>query len=373
MKIAVLTSSRADYYILSPLLIKLKNDPFFDLNLIVFGTHLSKNYGHTIDDIIQDGYKITRKIRTLPENDSPLSISESIGKTIMKFSKLWEEETFDLILALGDRYEIFAAIASTIPFNLRIAHIHGGEVTTGAIDNIFRHSISLASQIHLTSALVYKKKLERLLGSRHNIFNVGALSFDNLKNIKYLTFSEFNAKFGVDLSKPYILITFHPETVESDKNAFFIDEIISALRQVKHYQFIISMPNADTKSQIIRQRWIEFQKENGNVHLFENLGKNGYLTCMKYCSLMLGNSSSGFIEASFFPKPVVNIGNRQKGRILTPNIIQCEANTGSIISAIHRAESMKLNKPASIYGAGNTASKIISILKNLNLNFLYDD
>jgi GDP/UDP-N,N'-diacetylbacillosamine 2-epimerase (hydrolysing) len=362
-KIAVLTSSRADYGIYFPLLKLLKKSQNIDLKIIAFGTHLSQKHGFTLNNILEDGFIVNYTVDTLPHDDTPKWISLSMAKAMSGFAEIWGKENFDLIFALGDRYEMFAAVASTIPFNIKVAHIHGGETTTGAIDNVFRHSISLFSTLHFTSSSEYKKKLVQLLGTSRNVYNVGALSIDNLKKIKFLSFPEFKARFKVDLALPFMLITFNPETVGFEKNEIYINEIISALKQKTSYQFIVSMPNADTENQIIRKKWSEFQQENKNVHMFENLGMIGYLTSMKYCRLMLGNSSSGFIEASYFPKPVVNIGNRQKGRIITPNIIGCEARSESIIEAINRAERMTFDKPVKIYGTGNTASKIVSILK----------
>lgn len=366
MKIGILTSSRADYYIYSPLLQKLEDDAFFDLNLLVFGTHLTQKYGHTVEDIVKDNYRIAARIKTTPPKDTPLAISEAIGNTVKSFSTLWEREKFDLIFALGDRYEMFAAVVATIPFRIPVAHIHGGESTSGAIDNVFRHSISLISRIHFTCAEPYKTRLIQLLGHPDNVYNVGALSIENLRNIKLLTIREFNEEFHVDLSKKTILITIHPETVNYQKTKIFIDETIHALEQLKGFQFIITMPNADTMGTIIREAWIHLQKKNKAVFLFENLGKTGYLSCMKHCSFMLGNSSSGFVEASFFPKPVINLGSRQEGRILTENIFPSDFNINNILQAVKWAEKFSVKNPVNIYGDGNTSGKIIQYLKKYN-------
>ena len=365
MRIGVLTSSRADYYIYSPLLQKLEKDPFFDLHLLVFGTHLSKQHAYTVNDIVNDKFKITARIKTTPAKDSPLVISGSIGRTITSFSALWEKEKFDLVLALGDRYEMFAAVVASVPFSIPIAHIHGGESTSGAIDNVFRHSISLMSRIHFTSAEPYKKRVIQIIGHRENVFNVGALSIENLKSLKLLSVREIKQTYKIDLAKPTILITVHPETVDYQNNKLYIDEIIHALEQLKGYQFLITMPNADTMGTIIRKAWLHFKKRNKRVFLFENLGKIGYLSCMKHCSFMLGNSSSGFIEASYFPRNVINIGNRQDGRIITSNIISCAPKMNKILDAVREAETIRVETPVKIYGTGNTASKIIHILKNL--------
>lgn len=364
MRIGVLTSSRADYYIYSPLLQKLEHDPFFDLNLLVFGSHLSKKHGYTVNDIVNDKYKITARINTTPSKDTPIAISESIGRTVISFSALWEKEKFDLVFALGDRYEMFAAVIASVPFNIPIAHIHGGESTIGAIDNVFRHSVSLISKLHFTSSMQYKKKLIQLIGNSANIYNVGSLGIENLKYLHFYSISEFNAKYHLDLSKPTILITFHPETINYKKNEEYINEIIFSLKKLKNYQFLITMPNADTFSKIIRTKWQEFGLLNNRSFLVENMGKIGYLSAMKYCSFMLGNSSSGMIEASYFPKPVINLGSRQSGRIVTPNLKTCDILHSEILKAVEWAETFSVKRTITLYGKGDASAKIIHHTKD---------
>lgn len=364
MKIGVLTSSRADYGIYSPLLKQLEEDSFFDLNVIVFGTHLLDNYGKTINAIKTDGYKTFEVEGTIPLSDTPEAISNSVGKTISNFSAFWNKNKFDLIIALGDRYEMFGAVASTLPFNLKVVHIHGGETTLGAIDNSYRHSITLMSKLHFTSAEEYKNKVTELIGSDKNVFNVGALSIDNIKHLHLLNKNEIKEKFGIDFSKPSILFTFHPETVGFEKNSKHIDEIIDSLKELNRYQIIITMPNSDTMGLLIREKLNEFIAETSNAIGIESFGSLGYLSSMKLCSIMVGNTSSGFIEAAGFNKPVVNLGNRQKGRILTPNIFNSAIIKSNILSAINDAEKYSTDNNISIYGDGTCAIKIINELKN---------
>jgi GDP/UDP-N,N'-diacetylbacillosamine 2-epimerase (hydrolysing) len=364
MKVAVLTSSRADYGIYRPLLALLEKDSFFDLSLLVFGTHLSEKFGNTIVNIYADKYKIVEKIDTLPTGDSPSEISYSIGKTIEKFSKVWGKHNFDIVVALGDRYEMFAAVSSAIPFNLKIAHIHGGETTLGAIDNSFRHAITLMSNIHFTAAEEYRKRVIEIVGNEKNVYNTGALSIDNIRQTQLLTLEQFKEKFGIDLSIPSILFTFHPETVEFERNTYYINEIICALDELKDYQIIITMPNSDTMGLQIRSVLNKFIDKNTNAIGVESFGSLGYLTCMKHCSILLGNTSSGFIEAAGFDKPVVNIGNRQKGRIITPNIFNSQIKKEEIINAISKAASYVSSKDTKIYGNGKAAEQMIKHLKN---------
>jgi GDP/UDP-N,N'-diacetylbacillosamine 2-epimerase (hydrolysing) len=365
MKITVLTSSRADYSIYLPLLKELRDDTFFELDLIVFGTHLSKEYGFTIQNIIDDKFNVVLRIETLPKGDSPLDISRSIGETITKFSEVWENDQSNLIIALGDRYEMFAACVAAFPFGKKIAHLHGGETTLGAIDDSLRHSISLMSQIHFVTTDLYGNKIKNLKGDVDGIYNVGALSIDNLKSLNLLTIEEFREQFNIDLSKPSILITFHPETIEFEKNEKFIKEIIDALNAVNGFQFIFTMPNADTTGNIVRKEILNFVHKTPSAIAIESFGTIGYLSCMNYCTFLMGNTSSGFVEASFFPKYVINLGNRQTGRILTPNIKQCKIEKQSILNAINEFDNFDPNPKIDIYGDGNTAKKIVAILKNI--------
>lgn len=365
MKIAVLTSSRADYSIYLPLLKLLQEDNSFELEIIAFGTHLSEKYGYTLNNIIQDGFSISVAIDTMPTRDTPYHISQAMGLCSMKFSDVWEKDDSDLIIALGDRFEMFAACSAAVPFGKKIAHIHGGETTIGAIDDCFRHAITLMSSFHFVTTETYKKKVEELIGKKDCVFNVGALSIDNLKQLNLLNIEEFKNKFSIDLSKPSILITLHPETVDFNSNEKFCKELINALDETNGYQFIITMPNADTMGIRIRELLSEFVLNNSNAIAVESFGTIGYLSCMKHCSFMLGNTSSGFVEASYFPKYVINLGQRQEGRIISKNINNCPLEKEAIKKYINDFAKVQLPQNIDIYGDGNTAPKIVSILKDI--------
>jgi len=365
MNIGVLTSSRADYGIYVPLLKILRRDKYFNFCLLVFGTHLSEKFGNTVKQIETDEFKIGCRIETLSNGDSPGDISESMAKTISSFKNIWISNQFDLIIALGDRYEMFAAVASSVPFNLPIAHIHGGETTSGAIDNVFRHSITSMAKYHFTSTKVYADRVAEIIGSYKHVYNVGALSIDNLTTLSYLTIEEFKAAYKVDLQRPTILITFHPETIEFERNKLYAQELVSALAELTHYQQIITMPNSDTEAFTIREILTDYAADKENVYCFESLGSDAYLSCMKYSTIMLGNSSSGFVEAAFFSKPVINIGGRQRGRTITPNIINAQIIKSDILKAVSRAEELKNPGNCNIYGDGRSAEKIIQILKSI--------
>jgi GDP/UDP-N,N'-diacetylbacillosamine 2-epimerase (hydrolysing) len=363
LKIAVLTSSRADYSILYPLLKKLYSENEYDLDIIAFGTHLSDYYGKTINKIIEDGFKVKYKITTSPISDTPSNISKSIGDTINKFSSIWENESYDLLVALGDRYEMFAACVSTIPFNIKIAHIHGGETTRGAFDDFFRNAITQMSLIHFTASEKYQNKVIDMKFNSENVFNVGALSIDNLKQINLYTIEEFKTVYNIDLDYPSILITFQPETVNYKMNAEYTDILIDVFSAIRGYQLIITMPNADTMGNTIRGKFENFIQNTPYAIKIESFGTKGYLSCMKYCKMMLGNSSSGFIEASYFSKYVINVGKRQEGRIITPNIRNTNINKDQILKLVKDFENYIPDEYSGIYGNGDAALKIIKYIK----------
>jgi GDP/UDP-N,N'-diacetylbacillosamine 2-epimerase (hydrolysing) len=368
MRVAVLTSSRADFGIYMPLLVELRDDPFFCLEIIAFGTHLSEMHGYTLNDILTSGFEVRHVLKTVPTNDTPEAIASSIGETIKIFSLFWREHksNFDLIFCLGDRYEMFASVIAGIPFQLKFAHIHGGEITLGAIDNILRHSITLASKIHFAATSASADVIAKLTGLNTHIFNVGSLSLDNIGKLKLLSIDEFDYKWDIDLSIPTILTTFHPETVNFDRNGEYVDNLIESIHKLDNYQFLITMPNADTSSQIIRERFIQEFSDSKRVMLVENLGALSYFSAMNFCKLLIGNTSSGIIEAASFGKYVINLGDRQKGREYGPNVLQIPIICDQIVNAVNRIEKLACPGRNNIYFNGGAANQITKILKTIH-------
>jgi GDP/UDP-N,N'-diacetylbacillosamine 2-epimerase (hydrolysing) len=369
LRLGILTSSRADYGIYLPLLHELKNESKIDFEIIAFGTHLSPIHGYTIKEIINDGFEVNHKIESLMINDSEVGISTSMGLTFLKFAEFWDlnKERFDLVFALGDRYEMFAAVAATIPYNLKIAHIHGGEETTGAIDNTFRHSITHMSLLHFTSHQKYSERIAEMLNNDKHIITVGSLSIDNLKRIKLLDKKSFKENYDIDTSIPSILLTMHPETVALERNKQYAEILKdTCLQLADKYQLIITMPNADTMGNLYRTKFIEL-KENlkSKIKIIENFGTVGYFSCMHHCHFLLGNSSSGIIEAGSLNKWVINIGDRQKGRIFGKNILNSPILKDSILEIVNyiesKSENIKVKNPYDINGA---SQKIINYLKS---------
>ncbi len=364
MKIGVLTSSRADYSIYYPLLKALQADDTFALEIIAFGTHLSRFHGYTLNQVIQDGFTVEHCIDSLILGDSPEAVATGMGLTLTKFSSFWaQHQDFNLVFALGDRYEMFAAVSAALPFGIPVAHIHGGETTLGAIDDALRHAITHMSRYHFTTTDLYCNRVISLKGNPGFVYNVGALSIDNLSRLQLYSKEEFNSRFGIDMELPSVLITFHPETVDFEKNAGYTDELLAALHELKAYQLIITMPNADTTGMMIREKLNAFIEQSPNAIGVESFGTLGYLSCMQHCSFMLGNTSSAFVEASYFPKWVINIGSRQKGRLESGHILTVPIQKDAILQAVQQVEKAAPLVPAATYGKGNTAATIVRILK----------
>lgn len=325
IRVGILTSSRADYGIYLPLLRAMERDIEFELKLIVFGTHLSRFHGYTLSQIERDGFTPFAKIESLLLGDTPNAIASAYSLTGLKFADFWSEhqKDFDVVFALGDRYEMAAAVAASIPFGLPIAHLHGGEITLGAIDNVYRHSISLASKFHFVSAAIFAKRLTLLLDENHdNIYHTGSLGLENLSNFDFLSKEEFKKQWNIDMDLDSILVTAHPETADYEQNEAHAAALTEALQVLAvDYQIIITMPNADTSGLVFRTSFEALGKEIPSVKIVENFGSQSYFSCMKYAKLMLGNSSSGIIEAASLGKYVLNLGNRQEGRLCGENVV----------------------------------------------------
>ncbi|MHA8057410.1 UDP-N-acetylglucosamine 2-epimerase [Aquirufa nivalisilvae] len=367
MKIGILTSSRADYGIYLPLLEKLKLDSDIELEIIAFGTHLSKSHGFTIVDILKNNYLKIHQITSLVSDDSEESIVTSYGLTILKFSKFWEEHKYDLVFCLGDRFEMNAAIQAGIPFRVRFAHLHGGESTLGAIDNVYRHQITIASQLHFTAADVFSEKVIELIGTSKNVYTVGSLSLDGIETFHPIEKSVFYRKFNLP-NADFILATFHPETIDIESNVNFAEEMRKALFEISSkLMIVITMPNADTLGSVFRDEILKLKETiPQKIICIENFGKQNYFSAMHYSKLLLGNTSSGILEAASFGKYVVNVGNRQKGRLQSQNVINTKFEKNEMIEAVEKALGKKDFKGQNVYRKSGTANKIIQIVKLYN-------
>lgn len=369
IRIGVLTSSRADFGIYLPLLELMNVDENIQLTIIAFGTHLSRYHGYTVDQIVNSGFEVQHQIESLLLTDSPESNATSTGLTYLKFTSFWGQYSneFDFVFCLGDRFEMFAAVYAGVPFGIKFAHIHGGETTLGAIDNTYRHAISHASTYHFAATDFFAKKVSELIGTNQFVYNVGSLSLDNLLRIKFLTIDEFYKKWGIDLSKQTILVTIHPETVAYKEFDFQSNVFLeSVMKMAEEYQILLTLPNTDTMGSYLRQKIEKKLKLRENIFIYENLGTESYFSAMKYCSLIFGNSSSGIIEAASFNKYVINIGNRQKGRSTSDNIITVDFDLIEIEQALDDIKSKNFYYGGhNIYFKDKVAEQILLNIKDI--------
>lgn len=341
MKVAVITTSRADYGIYNSLLNAFAEAEDVEYGLVVSGTHLSAEHGRTITAIERDGHPIWGRVESVPEEDTPEAVAAITGIALAGFSSVWAAlaESLDVVVCLGDRYEMFAAVAATVPFNLPVAHLHGGETTLGAIDDKYRHAITAMSTLHFTATEEYAGRVAGITGSSEQVYTVGAPGLDGLDSLQLLTPKEMQTRFGIDLSHPTILVTLHPETVDLAANKALARSVVAALDKLtERYRVVITLPNADTMGQLLRTEFLTLASRNDRVVALESLGKIGYFTTMRDCAFLLGNTSSGLLEAPSFGKFTLNVGQRQAGRARSPNVVDVIAVTSEILFAVQRLE-----------------------------------
>lgn len=380
-KIAVITGTRAEFGILTPLLNKIKNHPDLELQLVVSAMHLSPEFGYTITDIIAAGFRVDKKVECLLSSDSSVGVSKSVGLALISFAETFEELEPDLIVILGDRTEMMAAAISATIANIPIAHIHGGETTEGAYDESMRHAITKMSYLHFASTSAYRKRIIQLGESPERVFNVGAMGLDSVRELNLLNKQEFQDSIDFKLAERNILITYHPVTLESKTARVQFGIILKVLNKLEKTNFIFTYSNSDKEGRIINQMIEEFVSKNKEKAIsFESLGQLRYLSALKYIDVVIGNSSSGILEVPFFNIPTINIGDRQKGRIAPVSVIQSEVDEEEINESIRLAYSNDFRKEIEnqdqVYGDGKTSGKILEIIcsteiRNLKKSF-YD-
>ena len=360
IKIAVVTGSRADYGLLKPILKIINKDPVFELQLVVTGSHLLKRFGYTIKEILDDGFKVTTRIVT-NNNKNNLDLLNNMGTLTKKFSKTFDNLKPNILLILGDRYEIFVAAQAAFILKVKIAHIHGGELTQGAVDDVFRHMITKMSHLHFVTNDDYKKRVIQLGEDPKRVFNFGAPAIESLKNfLEKRKLKNLNCK----KTKKLFLITFHPETMSQNQNICAIKNLLEALSFFEDTTMIFTYPNQDPDNTIIINLIEKFVKKSVSKRkIYKSLGQNAYWDLMIKADVVIGNSSSAIIEAPFLKIPTVNIGDRQTGRIKASSIIDTKVNTRSIRNGISTALTQdfreKLNKTISFHGNGEVAKNII--------------
>ena len=369
--IGVVTVARSDYGIYQPLLRRIQGDAELQLALFVTGMHLAPEFGLTVKGIEADGFDIAAKIEMLVSSDTPEGIAKSIGLGLIGFAQAYSTCRPDILIVLGDRFEMMAAALAALPFNIPVAHIHGGEVTRGAIDEAMRHSITKLSHHHFVSTAEYARRVAQLGEEPWRITTSGAPSLDNLETVTLLPPGELNSRFGLKIDKAPLLVTFHPVTLEYEQTEWQIAELLAALEQVD-LPAIFTSPNADTNGRLIIHRLKEFVDKHPKAQVVDNLGTEGYFSLMSMASAMVGNSSSGIIEAASFKLPVVNIGTRQEGRARTVNVIDVGYKRGDILSGVRTAVSPEfrqtLHNLVNPYGQGTASQSIVDKLKSIELN-----
>ncbi len=374
-KVCVVTGSRAEYGLLSRLMNLIQDDPELSLQIIVTNMHLSKDFGLTYREIEKDGFHIDKKVNMLLSSDTANATAKSVGLAVLGFADSFEELRPDLLVVLGDRYEILAAVTTALLFRIPVAHLHGGEVTEGAYDDSMRHAITKMSHLHFTSSDDHRNRVIQLGEDPDRVFNVGAIGLDNIKHIKLLSKEELEGSLGFKITNKCVLVTFHPATLDNESPETQMKSLLAALESIADLQIIFTLPNSDTNGRIIIKMINDFVEKNSNRSIsFPSLGQIRYLSVLQYINAVVGNSSSGIIEVPSFGIPTLDIGDRQKGRLRAGSVINCPAESDVIRKKLIMLLSPEFKKNsdniANPYYKKNTAFEILSKIKNANLNDL---
>ena len=369
--IGVVTVGRSDYGILQPILRALKKDPELRVLLYVGGMHLAPEFGNTVRIVEADGYEIAARVEMLLASDNPEGIAKSVGLGVIGFAQAYAARRPDILLVLGDRFEVMAAALAALPAKIPLAHLHGGEVTEGAMDEAFRHCITKLSHLHFVTTQEYFRRVAQLGEEPWRITLSGAPGLDHLRTLKLLSADELARTRGVRVRPAPLLVTFHPVTLEHEQTEWQTAELLGALAD-SDLPIIFTLPNADTNGRVIIKMVEQFVSSHPKAQLVGNLGTEAYLSLMALAAAMVGNSSSGIIEAASLKLPVVNIGNRQRGRVRAANVIDVGHARKEVLRGILEAVSLgfraRLKDLVNPYGQGEAADKIVRVLKSTAIN-----
>ena len=383
-KICVVTGTRAEYGLLCRLIRMIDDSSETQLQLIATNMHLSEKYGSTFHEIESDGFCIDKKIPILENEakDDANTTLKSMSKALSGFADAFEDLKPDIVVVLGDRYEIFAAATAALIERIPIAHIHGGEITEGAYDDAMRHCITKMSSLHFASTEVYRQRIIQLGEQPERVFYTGSLGVENIKKLKLMDKAEIEAEIGFTIDENTILVAYHPVTLGYRTPKEDIDDFIAALEERKDLRIIFTMPNSDTGGQSIMKAINEFVERNHDrTKAYKSLGAVRFLSVMKYVVAVVGNSSSGLLEVPSFGIPTLNIGDRQRGRISCESVYNCASTKASILDGLKRVLSKTFCEKARLvrnpYEKENTAEEIFKIissypLENLKLKHFYD-
>ncbi len=365
--IAVFTGTRAEYGLLYWLLKDLEADESLNLQLLVAGMHLSPEFGNTASQIEADGFSIAAKVEMLLSSNTPVGVAKSVGLGILGFADALERLKPDLLIILGDRFEALAIAQTALFLRIPIFHLHGGEITEGAYDDSIRHTLTKLATYHGVSSEIHQKRVIQLGEAPERVWNVGALGLDHLHRSSFLSVDELAQSLQFRLRKPYLLVTYHPVTQGEENGESTFKALLSALAEFSEYQVIITYPNADDGGRALVPLIEKYQQEHTDrIYAIKALGHKRYLSCLKHASGVIGNSSSGIIEAPSFGVPTVNIGRRQQGRLAAASIIHCQAIKDDIVRALGEALSDTFqDKAQSVrnpYGQGNSSREVLKII-----------
>ena len=372
--VCVVTGTRAEYGLLRFLMKEVQSHPRLNLQIIATGMHLSPEFGMTYREIENDGFVIDRKIEMLTSSDSGAGVAKSIGLGMIGFADVLAQLNPDIMVVLGDRFEIFAAVSAALVARIPVAHLHGGEATEGLIDEAFRHSITKMSHLHFVAAKEYRDRVIQLGEQPKMVYLVGGLGVDAIHKMKLLEKSKLEESLGFQFGKNNLLITFHPVTLEKDTAQHQMNQLLEALKALKDTKLIFTMPNADTDGRALMGKLIDFCSKHSNAYLFTSLGHLRYLSCLQFVDGVVGNSSSGLAEMPSFKKGTINIGDRQKGRLMAESVINCPPITKYITDAIEVLYSAQfqniLRNVINPYGNGGASNQIIKVLESIELDRL---
>ena len=371
-KICVITGTRAEYGLLRWVMQGIKEDAGLTLQIVATGMHLSPEFGLTYREIEKDGFQIDRKVEMLTSSDTSVGIAKSMGLGLIGFADALNELKPNLIVVLGDRFEIFAAVSAALVARIPVAHLHGGETTEGAFDEALRHSITKMSHLHFVAAEPYRQRVIQLGEQPDRVFLVGGLGIDNIKCLKLLERAELEAALDLKLSSRNLLITFHPVTLETSTAADQMAELLAALAELKNTLLIFTLPNADTDGRILIQMVDQFVAMHPNSRAYTSLGQLRYLSCIAHVDGVVGNSSSGLGEAPALKKGTVNIGDRQRGRLQANSVINCEPTRQSVEAALVKLYSAdfqaSLSGVINPYGEGGASQKVVKVIKRFEID-----
>ena len=370
-RIAVVSTGRSDYSIYRPLLRAIQDHPELELQVLVTGMHLDDRFGRTVDLVARDGFPVAARIPVLQDDDSPQGIASAMAAGIAGFGGHYAAAPPDVLVVLGDRFEMFAAALAAVPFNLPILHLHGGELSEGAMDDRFRHALTKLSHLHGVATETYRRRVLQLGEEPWRVLCCGALALDNLRILQRLTRAELEARFDLDLREPPLLVTLHPTTNAPELAGPQTDALLDALTRLD-LPVVFTMPNADTAGSVIRARVLEFCRAHANARWVENFGPEAYYSMLAEARAMVGNSSSGLLEAPSFALPVVNLGDRQKGRLRAANVLDAPFEATAIVAAVQTARTPEFRTQAagqeSFFGDGHAAERLVELLATVPLD-----